>query len=307
MYEQFAGIYASTIVPMGANEQIDREALARHMASVASTRGIRGLLINGHAGENSTLTAEEKRLVVEIAREAVGGSAILISGVNAEASAQAAADAAAAEAAGADTLLVFPPFSWALPQSPEVAMTHHRAVLAATSLPIMLYQASIGAGSLAYSPDTLKRLLTLGRVAAIKDGSWETSRYEANYRLVTRCAPEVLMMPSGDEHLLTTFIIGGRGSQVSIAAIIPETVVFLHDAVARGDLAAAQSAHQQIYPLAKAIYGTAPASRATARIKACLHILGRIPAATMRAPIPSSNREEIAMLEDALREAGIAA
>jgi len=275
------------------------------MASVASTRGIRGLLINGHAGENGTLTADEKRLVVEVAREAVGGNAILISGVNAEASAQAAADAAAAEAAGADALLVFPPFSWALPQSPDVAMTHHRAVLAATGLPIMLYQASIGAGSLAYSPDTLQRLLTLGRIAAIKDGSWETSRYEANYRLVTRCAPEVLMMPSGDEHLLTTFIIGGRGSQVSIAAIIPETVVLLHDAVARGDLATALNAHQRIYPLAKAIYGTTPASRATARIKTCLHILGRIPTTTMRAPISCSDTEEIAMLEKALHAAGI--
>lgn len=307
MYERFAGIYASTIVPMDANERIDHEALARHMASVASTSGVRGLLINGHAGENATLTAQEKQIVVEIAREAVGESAVLISGVNAEASAQAAANAATAEAAGADALLVFPPFSWALPQSPEVAITHHKAVLAATGLPIMLYQASVGAGSLAYSPGTLERLLALGRIAAIKDGSWETSRYEANYRLVTRCAPEVLMMPSGDEHLLTTFIIGGRGSQVSIAAIIPETVVSLHEAVERGDLAAAQSAHQRIYPLAKAIYGTAPASRATARIKTCLHILGRIPTATMRAPVPSSDREEIAMLEDALRDAAIPA
>ncbi|MGN6773484.1 MAG: dihydrodipicolinate synthase family protein [Rhizobiaceae bacterium] len=305
MYEWFSGIYASTIVPMHTDEQIDQEALARHMASVASTHGIRGLLVNGHAGENATLTATEKRLVVEIAREAIGKDAILISGVNAEASAQAAADAAAAERAGADALLVFPPFSWALPQSPEVAVTHHEAVLAATGLPIMLYQASIGAGSLAYLPEVLKRLLKLGRVAAIKDGSWETSRYEANYRLVSRYAPEVLMMPSGDEHLLTTFILGGRGSQVSIAAIIPETVVSLRDAVAKGDLIAAQTTHQQIYPLAKAVYGTAPASRATARIKTCLYILDRIPTAKMRAPISCSGKQEIAMLEKALRDSGV--
>ncbi|MGV6871336.1 dihydrodipicolinate synthase family protein [Pseudochelatococcus sp. B33] len=307
MYEKFAGIYASTIVPMDDRERIDREALARHMADVASTTGIRGLLINGHAGENATLTAAEKQIVVEIAREAVGDGVILISGVNAEASAQAAADAAAAEAAGADSLLVFPPFSWALPQGPDVALIHHKAVLAATELPIMLYQASIGAGSLAYSPDTLKQLLALGRIAAIKDGSWETSRYEANYRLVSRCAPEVLMMPSGDEHLLTTFILGGKGSQVSIAAIIPETVVALRDAVATGDLAAARNAHERIYPLAKAVYGTAPASRATARIKACLHILGRIPTSRTRAPISCAGEEETAMLEKALEESGISA
>src|SRR5688500_18719299 len=192
----FAGIYASTIVPLTTAYDLDESALARHVASVTATRGLKGLLINGHAGETFVLSGAEKRHVVEIVRAAVGPEPVLIAGVNAEASRDAAAHAADAEEAGADAILVFPPFSWALPQDPDIAIRHHVASLDATRFPIMLCLAPVGAGALAYGPEQLQRLVALPRVVAIKEGSWETARYEANLRLVSALAPHVLVMPS---------------------------------------------------------------------------------------------------------------
>ena len=81
------------------------------------------------------------------------------------------------------------------------------------------------------------------------------------------------VLASGDEHLLPCFVLGSEGSQVSLAVIVPEAIVALDAAVRDGDLAAAQAAHEIIYPLAKAIYGTAPRGLATARLKACF-VLG---------------------------------
>ena len=305
MYRRFDGIYASTIVPMHEDESIDFEALAAHIESVGRAPGIRGLLINGHAGENFTLASDEKRRIVACARRVLGPGRLLISGVYSESAAQAGEDAAAMESAGADALLVFPPFSWALAEMKDVILAHHRRVIAGTGLPVMLYQAAIGAGCLSYSPDTLRALLALERVAGIKEGSWETARYEANYRLVRRHAPSVRIMPSGDEHLLSTFMLGGDGSQVSIAAIVPEAVVALWDAVRGGDLTRALREHERLYPLVRAVYGTAPAARATARLKACLHLLGRIPSPTMRAPMTASGPDERALLRHALHDAGL--
>jgi len=305
MYRTFDGIYASTVVPMHEDESIDFKGLAAHLESVLSTPGLRGLLINGHAGENFTLSSEEKRQVAQHARRLLGPERLLIAGVCAESTAQACADAADMQASGADALLIFPPFSWALADLPDVALTHHTRIIAATRLPIMLYQASIGAGHLSYSRDTLSALLKLERIAGIKEGSWETARYEANYRHVRSQAPHVRIMPSGDEHLLSTFMLGGDGSQVSIAALVPETVVALRDAIDQGDMAQALRAHAQLYPLVQAIYGTAPAARATARLKTCLHLLGRIPTPTMRAPMTASSPEERAMLQHALGTAGL--
>ncbi|MET3226599.1 hypothetical protein ABIF35_007386 [Bradyrhizobium japonicum] len=67
--DRLRGIHAATIVPMTPDFEIDETRLADHVASVASTPGINGLLVNGHAGENFVLSLAEKQRVVELARE----------------------------------------------------------------------------------------------------------------------------------------------------------------------------------------------------------------------------------------------
>ena len=114
-------------------------------------------------------------------------------------------------------------------------VAHHEAIIAATELPIFLYQAPIFAGPMAYSPEVISALVTLPRVVAIKEGSWEVATYEANRRLVKGLAPWVAVMASGDEHLLTSLVLGSEGSLVSLAIIVPEVIVALDEAVRRGD------------------------------------------------------------------------
>lgn len=302
--ERFHGIFAATVCPMHPDASIDEAALKEHIAHLAMIGGLTGFLINGHAGENFTLTSAEKRMVLGLAREAAG-ERLVIAGVNQESSTAAVDEAEAAATAGADAILLFPPFSWALALDPPVVLAHHEAVAAATDLPLFLYHAPVGAGALAYPPTILEALLRLPTVAGIKEGSWETAAYEANRRLVKSLRPEVRVMASGDEHLLTCFLLGSDGSQVSLAALIPGAIVALERAVAAADLAAAKEAHAVIYPLAKAIYGTAPGSRATARLKWALCDLGRIPNATMRPPIQPLDQSETTALKTAMRAAGL--
>src|SRR6266702_1828047 len=91
-----------------------------------------------------------------------------------------------------------------------------------------------------------------------------------------------------------------EGSLVSLAVLIPETIVALDQAVRRGDLLAARAAHDIIYPLARAIYGAPPPGHATARLKTCLKLLGRLESDVVRPPIGPLANEEVAMLQDAL-------
>ncbi|MBM3601911.1 MAG: dihydrodipicolinate synthase family protein [Alphaproteobacteria bacterium] len=304
--EPFRGIYAATVAPLTPSFAIDEATLERHMVAVGTVDGILGLLINGHAGENFLLSREEKRRVVEIAHRALGRRAILVSGVNAENSLEAATHAADAETAGADAILIFPPNGWWLGQDERMAIRHHQIVAEACKLPLMLYQAPVGAGRLAYTPAVQEALLKMPRVVAVKEGSWEVAAYERTRNLARRVAPHVAIMGSGDEHLFTSFMIGSEGSQVSLAILLPEEIVALDRAVRRGDLAEAHRLHAIIQPLAYAIYGTAPGFYATARLKACLKLLGRIPHDSTRPPIGPLPREEIARLGAALTAAGLA-
>jgi 4-hydroxy-tetrahydrodipicolinate synthase len=305
IHERFGGMYAATICPMHTDGSIDETVLAQHVGSVASADGIRGLLVNGHAGENFMLDRTEKRRVVEIARQACPSGTVLICGINAEDSFEAQRHVRDAEAAGADAVLVFPPFSWALSQDGELALRHHRIATEGSALALFVYQAGVRAGQLPYTADVLARLVELPNAVGVKEGSWETAAYEANVRVVREHAPHVLVMASGDEHLFTCFALGTDGSQVSLACVAPELVVALDRAIRAGDLVTARQFNERIYPLAKAIYGTAPAGHANARLKTCLKLLGRIPADIMRAPMGPLGNEEVAMLRRALYAAGL--
>ena len=299
--DPFNGVYAATLCPLDADgRHLDEAALARHIETVADVDGIAGLLVNGHAGENFALSAADKRRVVELAHAVCGDRLIIVAGVNSEDSYEAQAHTNDAQQAGADAMLLFPPYSWALSTDIDTVLMHHRIANAQARLPMMLYQAGVATGGMAYTPEMLTALVSLPEVVAIKEGSWETAAYEANRRLIKSIAPHVAVMASGDEHLFTCFALGTEGTLVSLAAVVPELIVALYRAVERRDLGHAQQLHERVYPLAKAIYGTAPGSHANARLKACLHVLGHFPHASMRPPIPPLSHAEIARLEDAL-------
>lgn len=296
----FFGVYAATPAPLTNEFALDEPNLRALLAELAAVPGLAGFLVNGHAGENPSMPLADQRRIAEIAAETVGDRTTVISGVNMENSLAAAAHARDLEAAGADALMVFAPNGWALFQDAETAVIHHRHILDATATPLVLFQASVGAGTMAYPPQTLRRLVRLPRVAAIKEGSWEVAAYEANRRLIREVAPHVAVMGSGDEHLFTSFAIGSEGSVVSLAAVVPELVIALFDAVRAGDIAAAREWNARIYPLARAIYRAAPGGRANARLKTCLKMLGRFTEDVMLPPQTVTPAQEHAALRTAL-------
>lgn len=294
------GVHAALVLPFCEDECIDEEAYERQLDHVLAARGITGLLVNGHAGENALTSDEEKACVVRLTRDRVPPDLSITSGVLAESSRHAARQAAALEAAGADALLVFQPFSWALGAEFDTILTHHRMIHDAVSAPLLLYAAPMS-GRLAYSDDVVGALIALDRVRGIKDGSWEIATSERLALRVKADRPDMMMLGSGDEHLMLNYFLGTDGSQVSLATPIPRLVCRLWEAAQAADWATARACHARIQPLAQLIYRQAPATRAVARLKACLQILGVITSDRVRPPLPALPRAEYAALEAALR------
>lgn len=302
--DAFQGIYPSTVLPMrGGDFAPDWEAYARHTEHCVLREGIKGVLINGHAGENYVISRAEKRRAVEVTAATVGASHVVVAGVNAESSREAAAEAREAREAGADAVMVFLPNAFALSHTREMALLHHRIIAdAVPGMPIFLFQGHHAAGRMAFAPEVLDALLeAVPNVVGIKEGGWEVDSYDALRRRVKARHPRVAVCASGDEHLFACFVHGSDGSLVSLADILPDEIVALDAAVRRGDLTAARALHERLEPLAEAIYGAPPGGRATARIKWCLREMGVIPDAAVRPPQPPVEGAEEAMLAEALR------
>src|ERR1019366_2105816 len=156
---RFHGIYPSFLCPLRADFSVDEATLARHVADVTAVPGIAGVLCPGEPGENAGLGGTEQRPVVEVCRDAVGAGRLVVAGINHESSLAAADLARDAAAAGADAVMVFAPYSWALAQDEHLAHTHHRIVGAAMDLPMMLFQGSVRAGRIPYTPAVLRALV----------------------------------------------------------------------------------------------------------------------------------------------------
>lgn len=303
---KFHGIYPSTVLPMRANFSPDWEAYAVHTSHCVMRPGIRGVLINGHAGENYVISRAEKSRAVEVARATVDPSRLIVAGVNAESSLEAAEEAKDAQAAGADAIMVFLPNAFALAHTTAMAVLHHRIIAdAVPGLPMFLFQAHHAAGRMGFTPETLAELLKIDSVVGIKEGGWEVDGYDALRRQVKRLRPDVAVCASGDEHLLACMVHGSDGSLVSLADLMPDEIVALDAAVRASDLPAARALHERLEPLAEAIYGAAPGGRATARLKWCLREMGIIPDATVRPPQPPVDEADAKALRAALKASGL--
>ena len=293
MTKNLKGIYAATVVPLKKNKSINVIALKNHIKDIIKTNGIKGLLLNGHAGENFTLNVNEQIKVIKIAKKYKNLDKKLISGLNFEDPLLALNVAKKMTKAGADAILIFPPFSWSQGISDEMIFQHHKVICNEINKPVFLYQSSIYSGHLSYKKDLLKKLLKIKNIIGVKEGSWDYKSYVNNYKLFKKIKKDFLVMASGDEHLYPCFKYASDGSQVSLAAITPEKIVELIRLIENKQYSEAKKLDKKLLILAKNIYGKYPPNFATARIKYCLKVLKKIPSDLMRSSISVDTNEKI--------------
>ena len=293
MTKNFKGIYAATVVPLKKNKSINKIALKNHIKDIIKTNGIKGLLLNGHAGENFTLNVDEQIKVIEIAKKYKNLDKILISGLNFEDPLLASNVVKKMTKAGADAILIFPPFSWSQGISEKMIFQHHKVICNKINKPVFLYQSSIYSGHLSYKKDLLKKLLKIKNIIGVKEGSWDHKSYVNNYKFLKKIKKDFLVMASGDEHLYPCFKYASDGSQVSLAAITPEKIVELIRLIENKEFSKAKKLDKKLLILAKNIYGKYPPNFATARIKYCLKVLKKIPSDLMRSSISLDANEKI--------------
>jgi len=291
------GIWPASLTPFGPGGAIDEAALRAHLRHLAATPGVRALVVNGHAGETSSLDRAERRRVVAIAREVAGEATGVVAGIVSE-DPRAACDLAHdAREAGADAILLFPPllFAGGAETRPEMAVGFVAAVAAAAAVPVVLFQLSRASG-LGYAPELLARLLReVPSIVAVKEGSDLPTAYEDNLAVLHGCGRPVAMLTSNNAWLLASLALGGDGILSGIGSVAPALLAEMHGAVARGDLAAARRANDRLRPLVRVFYRR-PSLDMHNRMKTALHLMGLLPDPAPRPPllpIEAGEREEI--------------
>jgi 4-hydroxy-tetrahydrodipicolinate synthase len=238
----FTGCGTALVTPFTASGTVD-EAAVRRLARRQIEAGVHFLAPCGTTGEAPTLSAEERRRVVELVVAEAKGRVPVLAGAGGYDTREVMESARAMLAAGAQGLLSVTPY-YNKP-TPDGLYRHYEAIAQATPLPIVVYNVP-GRTGCNVDPATLARLATMKNVIGVKEASGNMTQICE----VCRAVPPDFIVLSGDDAMtLPAMAVGARGI-VSVASNeAPEEMVRLVEAAERFDFAKAREIHTRLLPL----------------------------------------------------------
>jgi 1-pyrroline-4-hydroxy-2-carboxylate deaminase len=241
---RFPGIIPAVTTPFDSTGAIDAGALEGNLAALLDA-GVHGIVATGTMGEAGSLSAAERRTVVEEVVRVADGRVPVIAGVSAGTPAAAIALAADAAEAGAGALMMLPPLGYRADADETVA--HYRSVAEAAGLPLMAYNNPEASG-VDTQPDLLVRLYEeIDQVVAVKECSGDARRIPA----LLNAAPGLEVLVGGDDWALEGFCAGATGWVTGVADVLPRECVELYEACGAGDLETARAVYARLLPLAR--------------------------------------------------------
>ncbi len=242
MRTQFTGVGTALITPFTKSGSLDEAGVTR-LAKRQVDAGIHFLVPCGTTGETPTLSAAERRRVVELTLDAAAGKVPVMAGAGGYDTNEVVHAAREMQSIGVQGLLSVTPY-YNKP-TPEGLYQHFSKIAEATSLPIVLYNVP-GRTGCNIDAATCARLATIPHVVGVKEASGNITQMVE----ICRAVPRDFLVLSGDDALtLSLMAIGGRGL-ISVASnIIPAEMSQMIEAAERGDYTAARQMHHRLVPL----------------------------------------------------------
>jgi 5-dehydro-4-deoxyglucarate dehydratase len=219
------GVIAFPVTPFKEDLSLDLPALHENLTNLMQY-SISALVAAGGTGEMYSLTPAEYTRVVELTALAVEDRVPVIAGVG-FGQRLAIEMAQAAEKAGADGILVFPPYYTHAEH--EGLFEYYRAIGAATRLGMIIYSRDWAI----FSPAMVERLTSIPTLVAWKDGQGDIRRLQA---IMNRVGDRLHWIGgAGDDLVAAYYSIGIRTFTSSIATVAPRLSLKLHELGEAGD------------------------------------------------------------------------
>jgi 4-hydroxy-tetrahydrodipicolinate synthase len=228
---------------MHRDGSLDIEATLRHAEALIES-GVSGLIILGSLGENQTLTAKEKRLLVDEMVSSVGGRVPVLSGVAETSTAEACEYVRDCETHGASGVMLMPAMSYRTPDAEET-LAHFRTVARSTALPIMIYNNPISYGN-DVTPEMFVRLAEIPNFVALKESSGNTRRITDLHNAI---GDRYAIFTGVDDLVLESAILGIDGWVAGTGISFPAQNQYLWDLMQAGEWQKAREIYRWFTPL----------------------------------------------------------
>lgn len=290
----FYGSCTAIVTPFTHDDAIDYprfEALIEWQ--IAS--GTKALVVLGTTGETPTITDEEQYQIMKFAIQRVNHRVPVIIGTGSNATAKAIKHTQMAQSLGADAALIVNPYYNKSSQAGIIK--HYEAILAATDIPIVLYNVPSRTGA-NLSPALVAKLKVHPRIVGIKQATSDLAELVEMAMLVD----DGFKLFCGNDDMISAYMSLGASGVISVVSnILPEAVAQLCETQLQGDLSGARSLQFQLKPLIDALFMvTNPIP-----VKAALALMGKIEG-HLRLPLYPLDTAQNDQLRQALHRYGVA-
>ena len=236
----FTGIIPAVITPFTADDEVDTEGLKSNVAFLVD-RGVSGFVACGTMGEASSLSDEERRLVIETVVATADGLPVL-SGVSATSTGAACRYAVAAREAGCSGVMCLPPLLYQ--GTPAEYAAFYNDVADAAQVPVMAYN-NPDASGIDMSAETITYIAdAVPGVTSVKECSGDVRRIATIREL-----SDIKVFVGGDDWALEGYAAGADGWVTGTGNVVPAECVELQEHVRAGRLKEAQTLYARLLPL----------------------------------------------------------
>lgn len=257
---------------------------------------IDGIVLFGSTGEGVLLSEDEKRQMVEWARDLTPAAMPLIGGIGADSTRETIRQAEALTPHGLDAVLVHAPPYFGAYLSPAAVRDHYLQIADASPAPVIVYHIPKYT-KVTLEPGLVGELAKHENIIGLKDSSGDLKRF-ADY---TNVVPADFRLLIGSGALLYPALeLGAAGGIVAVANIAPDECGALYRGFKTGDTRQAGRMQERLSPVHKEVVVPFGA----AGVKAVLDLLGEN-GGPARPPLRALADKERRALARVMQQAGL--
>lgn len=259
------GIIAAIPTPFNPDETLNLEALDSNLKRWNDT-SLTGYTVLGTTGEFVSLTLDEKKRVLERAREATPREKVFLAGTGAESTVETLELTRWAASLGADYAIVITPHYNRRAFAPQSLVEHYHRIADGSGIPIVLYHIPACTG-LSLEPATIAKIAEHPNVAGIKDSSGDVLALQETKRV---CPEEFAVLTGSAQILLAAFTVGASGAILADACAVWDEPAELQEALVAGEIDRARAIQMRLARFSRDVV----AHRGIPGVKALLDRMG---------------------------------
>ncbi|MBD0849368.1 dihydrodipicolinate synthase family protein [Maribacter arenosus] len=243
MQVQWQGVMPAVTTKFNADDTLDLKMFRVNIEAQLNA-GVSGIILGGTLGEASTLTDDEKRILIQETVKIVDGKVPVIINIAEQSTKDAILAAQRAKKYGASGLMILPPMRYKATDYETVV--YFKAVAKSTDLPIMIYNNPVDYKievTLAMFEELLKEC---DNIKAVKESTRDITNIT---RIRNRFGNRLAVLCGVDTLALESILMGADGWVAGLVCAFPAETVAIHELVKAGRVAEAIEIYRWFLPL----------------------------------------------------------